>query len=256
VDFSILNVATSGVVAQQTRVDAVGHNLANMQTPGFRAIRPELVTTPADPDVYGVPATATLTSAATDQGVAVSAISRPDVGGATVSTQAPLDVALPQGVYLAVQYPGGQVVYTRDGHLSVGADGSVSVGMFRLAGNLQVPVGKGPIHVDSVGHLTVDGPGGPTTVGTLPLVVIPHPEALNALGQGAFGLSPDSGAPRAARPADLQGLTVGAIEGSNVQVDAQLTDLIRAQRAYGANLQVVHTWNQLSADSVQELGRP
>lgn len=255
-DFSILNLATSGVVAQQSRVDAVGHNLANLQTPGFRAIRPELVALPADPAEFGAPSATSLTSASTaSEGVAVAAISRPDVVGSAISTGAPLDVSLPPGVYLAVSYPNGTVVYTRDGHMNVGADGSLQVGMYKLAGNPKVPLGKGPVQIDQTGQILVGGKPMPG-VGPLPLVVIPQPEGLQAVGDGLFGLGPTSGPPRPAQPADLKALLVGDIEGSNVQLEGQVAQLIRAQRAYGANLQMVHTWNQLSGDSIQEFGRP
>lgn len=256
-DISLLNVATSGIAAQQARVDAASHNLANAQTPGFRAMRPELVDLPADPDVYGNPATSGLVSANDPtQGVSVAAINRPDVAGPALATGSPMDAYLPKGVYLAVQLPSGQLVYTRDGNLSLAADGQIQVGMYRLAGNPTVPAGTTSVAVDSAGQVVANGPKGATAVGPLPLTVVPQPEQLEALGHGLFATTPGSGTPRAATPADLNGFIPGAIEGSNVQLDSELTQLIRAQRVYSANVQMIHTWDQLNGDAIQELSRP
>lgn len=255
-EFSILNLAASGVRAQQTRVDAVGHNLANLQTSGFRAIRPELVDLPAQSDVYAEPSPLALVRADDpNEGVTVAAVTRPDLPGSAIATGGPLDVALPQGVYLAVRQPDGTTAYTRDGHVGVGEDGMLAVGDLRLATSLRLDGTASP-SIDERGQVVVAGPdGAEKVVGSLPLVTVQNPEQLAALGDGLFGATPDSGAIKAIGPAQVNGLIPGAIETSNVQIDGEITHMVRAQRAYQANVQMIHTWDELTSGTIQELGR-
>lgn len=256
-EIGVLNLAVSGLRAQQARVDAVGHNLANAQTPGFRAIRPELVDLPANQGVYGETApTRLVTADDPTQGVEVAQINRPDIPGMVIATNSPLDVALPPGVYLSVQLPGGRVTYTRDGHLGVAADGALQVGTYRLAGNVRLPPQATDPEIGPGGEVVARVNGQPTVVGQLPLVTVPHPEQLEEVNRGLFIITTESGTPRAAGPKDLAGLAPGALEGSNVQLDTEMTEMLRAQRIYGANAQMVHTWDQLAGDSIQELSRP
>lgn len=256
-EIGVLNLSVSGLRAQQARVDAVGHNLANAQTPGFRAIRPELVDLPANQGVYGETApTRLVTADDPSQGVAVAQINRPDLPGVVIATNAPLDVALPPGVYLSVQLPDGRVTYTRDGHLSLGADGGLQIGEYRLAGKVRLPPNAADPQVGAGGEIVARVNGQPTVVGQLPLVTVPHPEQLKEVNRGLFTVTAESGAPRTAGAKDLAGLTPGALEGSNVQLDTEMTEMLRAQRIYGANAQMVHTWDQLAGDSIQELSRP
>src|SRR5258708_30903509 len=113
-DLSILRIASSGIRAQQTRIDFVGHNLANTQTFGFRAVRPELVDLPASRTPYAGPGTSRIVSADDPtEGVVDARETRPDLPGEIQQTGMPLDVALPRGIYLSVQTPDGQSALPR-----------------------------------------------------------------------------------------------------------------------------------------------
>lgn len=253
---TFLDLAASGLRAQQTRLDVVAHNLANLQTPGFRSFRAELVDLPADPNVFGLTTPLGLATAdAPTRGVQVARTLQPDRAGTTVMTSAPLDVALPNGVYLAVQLPSGQTAYTRDGHLSVSAQGTLQVGSYPLAATLKLQPGDSAPAIDDQGRVVTTGPTGQRVVGSLPLVRFGNPEGLLPLGNGVLTVSADSGPPRPYAPTGLDRPVPGALEGSNVDLGQEFTTLIRAQRAYQLGAQMVRTWDELAGDTVQDLGR-
>jgi flagellar basal-body rod protein FlgG len=255
-DSSILSIAASGIRAQQSRIDFVGHNLANAQTFGFRAVRPELVDLPASAAPYGGTGSSTIASADDPTiGVVDYLDARPDLAGPTQVTGLPLDVALPQGVYLTVQTGNGQTALTRDGHLTIGSDGSLQVGANRLASTIRVPKGSAGAYVDANGQIHAQGTAGDQVLGTLPLTRIPNPDQLAELGDGLAQPTANSGAPQPIVPSDLAGLTPQAVEGSNVEAGQELTHLMRAQRAYEANAQMVHTWDQLADQTIQNMSR-
>jgi flagellar basal-body rod protein FlgG len=252
---TFLDLAASGLRAQQTRLDLVAHNLANLQTPGFRSFRAELVDLPADPNVFGLTTPLGLTTAdAPTRGVQVARTLQPDRAGAPVPTGAPLDLALPDGVYLAVQLPGGQTAYTRDGHLGVTAQGTFQVGTFPLAMGARLQPGDGAPAVDASGRIVATGPNGPRVVGSLPLVRFANPEGLLPLGNGVLAATAESGPPQPYTPAGSDRLVPGALEASNVDLAQELTTLIRAQRAYQLNAQMVRTWDELAGGTIQDLG--
>jgi len=240
-DFGILGIATSGMRAQQTQVDAVGHNLANLQTTGFRAIRPDLV------------------AAAPQAGVEVGAVLQPDVGGPTLMTNSPLDLALPPGVYLAVQLPNGQTGLSRTGNLRVGNDGRLQAGDFPLVGNIRLAPTDSSPSVDATGQVTVPAGNGPLVgqrvVGKLPLVTVARPEGLSPQGNGIWMATATSGTGTPFTATAAAPVVPGAVNGSNVDVIQEMTHLVRAQRAYQINAQMVHVWDELASQTVQDLGR-
>jgi flagellar basal-body rod protein FlgG len=154
-----------------------------------------------------------------------------------------------------VQTPDGQTALTRDGHLGVGNDGALQVGDNRLATTMRLPPGSTNAYVDPTGQVHVQAATGDQVLGKLPLARIANPEELTALGSGLFQPSTDSGAIQPVVPGDLTGLANGAVEGSNVQVDQELTHMMRAQRAYQANAQMIHTWDELASQTISDMGR-
>ena len=255
-DLTTLGLAASALRAQQTRIDLVGHNLANLQTPGFRALRPELVDLPADQSIFGRRSPVSLTAADDPtRGVAVASVTQPDLPGTVVSTDAPLDVALPDGVYLAVRRPDGQTAYTRDGHIDVNAQGEFQIEGNTLADSPRLTPGSGPPDLDEHGNIVVDDATGRRVIGKLPLVRFSNPEGLEPLGLGLLRSTPASGAPQPLTTNEPDGLTTRALEGSNVDLTREFTSLLRAQRAYQAGTQLIRTWDELAGETVREIGR-
>ncbi len=254
-DLTTLGVTASSLRAQQARIDLVGHNLANLQTPGFRALRPELVDLPADLSVFGQLSPVRLTSADDPgRGVTVASVTLPDLPGPIVSTDAPLDVALPDGIYLAVRGPDGQTVYTRDGHLEVNARGELQIEGNPLIDSPRLAAGSGSPSLGADGSIVMDDATGRHVIGKLPLVQFSNPEGLEPLGRGLLRATPASGAPRPVATVAPAGLATGALEGSNVDLAREFTSLLRAQRAYQAGTQLIRTWDELAGETVREIG--
>ncbi len=254
-EVSLLRVAASGLRAQQVRVDAASQNLANVETTGFRAGRPELIDLPSlSTPASANPLSGAPTSGDQSPGVSVERYTWPDLPGPTLATGAPLDVALPDGVYLAVRGPDGQTAYTRSGHLTTGSDGTLQVDDFPLVGAPKLGPNDGAAFVDRQGQIVVAAPTGNRVLGSLPLVAVPHPEELTPIGHSLLATSAQSGAPVALSGPNVVGLTPQAVEGSNVQIDQEMTTLLRAQRAYQANTRMVQTWDMLVGDTIQGLG--
>jgi flagellar basal-body rod protein FlgG len=254
-DLTTLGLAASGLRAQQARIDLVGHNLANLQSPGFRASRPELVDLPADPSTFGLLSPVRLTSADDPaRGVAVIAVTQPDLPGPVISTDAPLDVALPDGIYLAVRGPDGQTAYTRDGHVEINAQGELQIEGRTLIDSPRLTPGTGSPSLDGQGNVVVDDATGRRVIGRLPLVRFSNPEGLEPLGFGLLRSTPASGAPQPLTTSVPDALRTGALEGSNVDLARELTSLLRAQRAYQAGTQLIRTWDELAGETVREIG--
>lgn len=254
-EITTLRLAASALRTQQTRLDTAGHNIANLETTGFRSLRPELIDLPADPSRFGeTTPPGLITADDPNRGVTIAGTRQPDVPGSIRETGAPLDLALPDGVYLEVRTPDGQTAYTRDGHLELDAQGTLNVAGRPLANQLRLPPGDLSAAVDTAGRIVVSDATGSRVVGTLPLVRFGNPEGLEPLGLGLLQATPASGAPRAASATNPITVRPGALEASNVQLDRELTHLLRAQRAYQAGAQLLRTWDELAGQTVREIG--
>ena len=254
-NIGILGAAASGLQAQQKRIDFVGQNLANLDTTAYRALRPELVDVPAGQSATIVsPGNQTVTVGEPDRLVAVTGTTQLDTPGAIVATGAPLDVALPPNVYLGVTMANGRVGYTRTGRLQVDGQGHFLADGNPLTGNLQLQPGESSPVIDSLGHVVANGPKGVQAVGTLPLVSIANPGELQPLSGGLYQVTTNSGP---AQPVTLAGTNVlvpGALEGSNVHMETEFGNLLRAQRAYEIGGEVIRTWDDLASKTIQTLG--
>ena len=230
-------VGMAGAAARAEQLDAIADNLANAQTPGFRAARPAFAAFLPAPSI----GTGEVSLKASPAAVATGIDLRP---GASVHTGEALDVAIEGPGFLAVR-AGDGVAYTRSGHLSVDPDGRLLLaGHAALDGDreIAIPPGATPqIRADGtviaggeqVGQLTVRDLDGPIerAGGTL----------LRA-GQGAVAVDV---------PARLR---VGELElGNSTPLEAAL-DLVNAQRQFESSLQAIQTYRKLD-ERVAELGR-
>lgn len=231
-----LYVAMTGASTTLRTQAAVSHNLANANTVGFQATLNGTVAIP----VEGAGLPSRVAAASRTFGVS-------DAGGAVTNTGNPLDVALKQDRWLAVQDPAGGVAYTRAGDLRLTPNG-----MLVTAGGLSVldaggaPMAVPPhqsLDIGTDGTVSVVPQGQPAstlaTVGRLNLVEAPTA----ALVRGEDGLM------RAApgtTPAPAQGpsLVAGAVEASNVDGTAMLVSMIQLSRQFEMQVRVLHTGDE------------
>lgn len=239
----LIYTAASGARAMMERQDGLTHNLANANTPGFRA------------DEVAFRAVPVRGEGATTRVVALEATAGFDAkAGPVQATGRDLDVAVKGPGWLAVQTPDGAEAYTRNGGLEVSADGTLVVynGMPVMGegGTINVPPGT-KVSIAADGTVTAQGPSGPAqTVGRLKLV---NPPA-NELRKGADGLMRTAtGDPADADPAVR--VAAGALEGSNVNVIEAMVGMIAAARQYETQMQLLHNAQQNDQHASQLLSQ-
>jgi flagellar basal-body rod protein FlgF len=227
-------VSMCGAAARSEQLDSVADNLANAQTPGFKASRPAFETF--------LPA-----SGAADKSYPASVQTRFDLRpGPSSRTDNPLDVVPEGGAFLAVTTAKGERAYTRDGRLSVDAQQRlVQNGNPVLdpgGGPIQVPPGAAP-RISDTGAVMV----GNTTVGQLGLFKLEGP--VDRSGQAH--LAPGVGG----RADPFEGrVRVGEVELGNATPLDGMVQLISAQRHFDASMQALQTYRSLDQRS-NELGR-
>lgn len=242
-----LYVAMTGA-AQTLRAQAVNsHNLANAGTVGFKA---ELAAQQARP-VDGPTMPSRVNTQLTGQGFDSRV-------GSIMTTGNPLDVALAQDRWLAVQAPDGGEAYTRAGDLHIGADGLLRNG----AGHLVMGEG-GPMSVPPSGQISIGGDGtvtvvplgqdaaAPATIGRLK-VVAAQPEQIERGSDGLFRAREG----QALEPAPGQLLTSGALEGSNVSLAESMVNMIELARSFELQVKLMRSaeQNDQASSSLMRLG--
>ena len=244
-----LDIASTGLSAQQMNVETNSQNLANSTTTGFKAERPEFQDL-----LYQDLRRAGNNS--TDQGtilpvgiqiglgVKTGAISRDTGQGTVKATENPLDIAIQGRGYLQVQMPDGSTTYTRDGSLKLSPEGIiVNSSGFTIEPAITVPNNAVSVSINQSGivEVTLQGQIDPTQLGQIQLATFVNPNGLQAMGDNLFTETPASGNALVNNPG-LEGtgtVLQGYLENSNVNSVTEITTLIVAQRAYEMNTKVL-----------------
>ncbi len=230
-----LYAAASGMEAQQQQLDAVGNDLANASTTGYKAERVgfrDLLYNQID--IAG-------TTATVGAGAAAQTIGRNQAQGSIQSTGNPLDLAIEGPGYLTVKRADGTVALTRDGALQVNARGQLTTAEGDLLDPpITLPTAASPSEIAIGPDGTVRA--GTRTIGRITLVDVASPDHLLAAGGNLLTASASSGSPRPSAGATLQ---QGALEGSNVDVGHDMVQMMGAQRSYQLESSAIQTENQM-----------
>src|ERR1022692_2080993 len=177
-------------------------------------------------------------------GVKTAAIYPINEQGTLQQTSNTLDLAIQGHGYFQVTMPDGQTAFTRDGTFGLAADGTiVTADGYTVQPGLQIPAGATGVTINTNGQVqvTLQGQTAPTTVGQVQIAVFPNEAGLVAQGSNLLLQTSASGAPVAGNPGITGFGTVlqGFVEGSNVNIVTEITNLITAQRAYEMNSKVI-----------------
>jgi flagellar basal-body rod protein FlgG len=250
-----LDIAGTGMQAQQTNVEVISNNIANMTTTGFKRRRAEFqdlmyqnlrrVGSSSSESGSVLPA-----GAQVGLGVRTAAIYRINEQGNLQQTSNSLDMAVQGNGYFQVTMPSGETAYTRDGTFGLAPDGTiVTADGYPVQPGLQIPAAATSVTVNTAGQVqvTIAGQTAPQTIGQLQLAVFPNEVGLDAQGDNLFLQTAASGAPVTGNPgaAGFGSVMQGFIETSNVNVVTEITNLITAQRAYEMNSRVITTSNDM-----------
>ncbi|HVJ49567.1 flagellar hook basal-body protein [Desulfitobacterium sp.] len=255
----LLSTGAAGIRAQQVALDVVGDNMANANTTGFKASQPDFAEAlatelrPANVTLNGAPVGATLNVGA---GVFYNAIGTDFKQGAMMTTDRSADVAINGSGFFEVTTANGGKAYTRDGNFQVDAAGNLCdtngniVTLVDDQGNV-MPNGNllntQELEIGSDGAVTAMLAAQRMSYGQIPLVVFPNQEGLQKMGSNLYGISASSGAAQFAKAGTTGAgsLQSKALEASNVDLAANMTDLIQVQRAYQMNSRMVSDGDQM-----------
>ena len=218
-----LYTAASGMEATQNQFDAISNDLSNLNTTGYQSEEVGFQDL-----LYSSGGVSSGSQVATGAGTASAVVGRDDTEGDLQTTGRSLDVAIEGDGYLQVRRSDGTIGLTRNGSLQLDAKGQLTDQEGdRLDPPVTIPAGTdvSKISIDAAGRVS----DGTRQLGQLKLVTVPAPNQLLADGDSQFSATAASGAIRGA-----QGVTLkqGALEGSNVDIAAAMSEMVTAQRSY------------------------
>lgn len=244
-----LDIAATGMQAQQLYVDVISQNLANINTTAYKLQRPEFqdllyqtikrVGTNSSDSGTIVP-----TGVELGLGVKTGAIYRNTQQGPIQVTENPLDIAVDGKGFFQIELPSGDIAYTRSGTFQLSPDGEiVTADGFTLSPAVTVPQDATSISINKSGEVlvTIQGQVTPQNLGQMQLVRFINEPGLEATGSNLY-LETEASGPPILGTAGEQGfgnVLQGFLESSNVNPVTEITNLIRAQRAYEMNTKVI-----------------
>jgi len=250
-----LQIAATGMMAQQLNVEVISHNIANMRTTGYKRMRPEfqdlLYQNIRAPGASSSETGTTLPSGIqVGLGVKTASTYRIMNQGDLTNTEKELDLAIRGEGFFQVQLPDGQTAYTRSGAFALDASGQlVTQEGYLVEPSITVPDNARQISINASGEVQVliDGQTAPQTVGTLELARFVNKAGLEAIGDNLFLETPASGTPTTGNPNGdgIGSLLQNFLESSNVNAVSEISDLIAAQRAYEMNARVISAADEM-----------
>lgn len=248
--------AASGMVAQQTKIDTISNNLANVHTTGFKKSRVDFQDLLYQTVKYaGTPSTAGAqvpTGIQIGHGVRTVATQRIFSQGMYQQTDNPLDVVIEGDGFFQVLLPDGGVKYTRDGAFKLDAYGRLTTSDgFPIEPEIVIPEEALELSIGTDGTVSIMRPGGesPEEIGELEIVRFVNAAGLKSEGKNLYSATAASGDPMVGTPG-LDGfgtLSQNFLEMSNVQVVEEMVNIIVSQRAYETNSKAI----QASDDMLQ-----
>ena len=252
-----LAIAATGMNAQQTNLEVIANNIANINTTGFKRARAEFSDLLYQVDrMQGVPnrADGSLVPEGVSVGLGVktTAIRNVHVQGSLTSTGNKFDVALVGNGWFQIEAADGTTQYTRSGAFNTNATGQlVTADGMTVLPNIAVPANTTEVVINKTGQVyaRVDGQADLQALGQIQLANFANEAGLAPLGDNLFGETAASGPAVAGVPGDPGFATVeqGYLENSNVDPVKEITELISAQRAYEMNSKVIQAADEMAA---------
>lgn len=256
-----LSIAATGMLAQQTNVEVIANNLANMNTTGYKeqraAFQDLLYQNVQQAGAQSSDAGTVLPSGIQlGAGVRTAAVYRLMKPGDLKSTGNPYDVAINGAGYFRVQMPDGTDAYSRDGNFSLSPEGQlVTQQGYVVAPGIALPSTTTQVTINTQGQVlaTIPGQVTPQIAGQLELTRFPNDAGLKAMGDNLYIETASSGAPQAGVPGTTGYGTIQQyfLETSNVDPVSEITSLISAQRAYEMNSKVITSADQMLAETAK-----
>lgn len=247
-------IAKTGLDAQQTQMDVISNNLANVSTTGFKRTRPVfedlLYQTLRQPGAQSSQQTMLPSGLQLGTGVRPVATEKIFTQGNLQQTGNALDIAIQGKGFLQVLLPDGTTGYTRDGSFQVDSQGQmVTASGYPLQPSITIPADATSVTIGADGTVSVLQPGSasPSQIGSIQLAGFINNAGLQSFGENIYLETAASGTPSANTPGTngLGTLNQTYLETSNVNVVEELVNMIQAQRAYEINSKAISTSDQM-----------
>ncbi|HZP19777.1 MAG TPA: flagellar basal-body rod protein FlgG [Bauldia sp.] len=252
-----LAIAATGMSAQQTNVEVIANNIANINTTAFKQARAEFTDLIYQTErAPGVPSTGgegiVPEGAQLGLGVRNVGIRNLHIQGPLTQTSNPLDVAINGRGWFQVTGPGGETVYTRAGAFNKNGSGQlVTADGYSVQPAMSIPADATEVIINESGEVyaRVASAAAPQLLGQLTLVDFANDSGLQALGGSLYRETAASGQPIAGVAGDpgFGSIHQGYLEGSNVDPVKEITELIAAQRAYEMNSKVIQAVDEMAS---------
>ena len=249
-----LYTAATGMTAEQTQIDVVSNNIANVNTIGYKKQRAEFADLFYQTIEYAGTSTSSTTQSPTGisvgLGVRPTAVTKIFTQGNFKETHNNLDLAIQGDGFFQIQMPDGRIAYTRDGAFKLDANGDlVTSDGYKLIPNITLPADTVQVSIGTDGTVSIleAGQTQMQQIGQIQLAKFINPAGLHSLGSNLYINTSASGDPIVDNPGSsgLGNIRQGFVEMSNVQLVDEMTDLITGQRAYDAASKAITTSDQM-----------
>ncbi len=249
-----LYISKTGLEAQQTQMDVIANNLANVSTTGFkrsRAVFEDLLyQTIRQPGAQSSQQTQIPSGLQIGTGVRPIATERIQTQGNLQQTGNNLDVAINGSGFFQVLMPDGTTGYTRDGSFQTDSQGQlVTSSGYAVQPAMTIPANATSVTIarDGTVSITQAGVPAPVQIGSLQLATFINPTGLQSQGENLYVETASSGTPGTNVPGTNGSglLNQGYVETSNVNVVEELVNMIQTQRAYEINSKAISTSDQM-----------
>jgi flagellar basal-body rod protein FlgG len=245
-----LSIAATGMAAQQTNIDVIANNLANVNTAGFKSSRAEfqdlLYQNIKMAGVQESQGAIDPSSIQIGLGTRTSGTQKVFTQGDLSETDNQLDLAIQGDGFFQIQMPDGTTAYTRDGSFKLDSQGRmVTSDGYPLIPQITIDQNATSISIGNDGtvSLTESGSTNPVNKGQITLAKFLNSAGLNSNGQNLLTATAASGEPITSTPgtSGMGTLSQKFLESSNVQVVNEMVNMITAQRAYEVNSKAIQT---------------
>lgn len=246
--------AGSGMTAQQTNLDVVANNIANVNTTGFKKSRADfqdlMYQTLRLPGATNESGNQVPTGIQVGHGTLLAAVQKVFLQGDYQQTSNELDIAIEGNGFIQIALPSGDKAYTRSGALKRDSEGKICTSDgYLIEPNITIPTNATTVSIESDGTVSalVDGETSPQQIGKITLYTFPNLTGLKAIGKSLFQETDASGAAVSGTAGESGFGTIrqGYLEMSNVSVMEEMINLIVGQRAYEVNSKAIQAADEM-----------
>lgn len=245
--------SASGMQAEQTNIDVISNNLANVNTNGYKRATLQfqdlMYQTDKSPGARLADGSTTATGLQVGFGVQPVATSRDFSQGDMVSSGGTYDLAIQGKGFFQVQMPDGTFAYTRDGSFKINQNGNlVNNSGYKLVGVDQIDTQATEVSISRDGAVTANVNGQLQALSPITLAAFANPEGLKAVGDNLYVETDASGPVQSSQPPGQNGvgtIAQGYTESSNVRVVEEMVKMIQAQRAYEVNSKAIQASDEM-----------